>query len=159
MNARDHLSDLDRYPAGQHQRAGAVPSVVQRARRQAARGHMVLELNCHPIRAERDTVRPAEHQAVILVVNAEELALLLLSFAVPGKRFLGGRDERHSPATLARLGRLEQAAYMNLSADRTPGLLRRHLRACDGHDRLADAQAGAVRVDVRPTHAAQLGPA
>jgi hypothetical protein len=82
--------------------AGKPTTKIRSRRRASARS-----LNRHPIRAERDTVRPTEHQAVILVVNAE-LAFLLLSCAVSGKRFSGERDERHPPATLRDLGALNR---------------------------------------------------
>lgn len=62
---------------------------------------VVLELDRHSVWPERDAVRPAEDQAMILVVDAEEFALFLLGGAVSGERLLSWRGERHPPATLA----------------------------------------------------------
>ncbi|MCX4391338.1 hypothetical protein OG777_31020 [Micromonospora peucetia] len=116
--SKDHLHYLDRDATGQHERARAVPGVVQPNDRQAASAYALLELDRDAIGPRRRTVRAAEDEIVIVVVHAEQVTLDLLGRPVPGECGQRGRGERHPSAARPRLRRLELPVDVLRAADR-----------------------------------------
>jgi hypothetical protein len=94
---KDHLHNLDRHATGKHQRARAVPSVVQADDRQPASPHVGLEGRRHAAGTQWKSGVVAEHQVVIAVVLPEELPLLQLGLAVSTEYGLSRRSERNPP--------------------------------------------------------------
>ena len=75
--------------------------VVQPDHWQPAAGHVALEGDRHPVGTQWQPIGQAEDKIVIVVVDAEELALSLLSLSVTGKCPLRWRRGEPSGAPCA----------------------------------------------------------